>query len=165
MQPTRILVGITVVLLAAGCGGEGTGDNQPHGDSIGADENNRYELTFTGGVTMEHTGGLICKVEEGKLVMDFNIDATDGTYEYQATVDNFDPAEAEFYSSFGITSSGAPLGAGLLTLTFGYGPAPADFPGVVRAAGTIAGALQTPVEDASVAGSYACFLMDSEVGN
>lgn len=164
MQSTRILL-ITVVLLAAGCGGGNAGDNQPHGGSIGADENNRYEMEAFGMVTFAHTGGLICSVESGALMMDFNIDAGDGDYAYVGVFPGFDPAGTSFEGELRLTYKEDMTSTGDLTLAFGWGPAPDDFPGVVRAAGTFAGPLAGDAGPAEIAGSYACFLTGSEVGS
>ncbi|MDJ0664039.1 MAG: hypothetical protein QNJ75_05730 [Acidimicrobiia bacterium] len=98
-------------------------------------------------------------------MMDFNIDASDGDYEYAATFPAFDPAESSFAGELRLTYKGDITSTGELNLAFGWGPAPDDFPGVVRAAGTFAGPLTGDAGRAEIAGSYACFLMDSEVGS
>lgn len=166
----RIRLGVCIAalaLVAAGCAGDnsdGSETDAPQSGSIGRDEVNRYELAFNGGITMEHTGGLICKVEDGDLVMDFSIDASDGVYDYEASVAMFDPTQTQFNAEFDLMSSGVLLAAGVIGITFDYGPAPDEYPGVVRAAGTIDGGLEGAGDSAAVSGSYACFLMESEVG-
>jgi len=162
----RMLFGGFMLLLAAGCSSGDAGESPNEvaaGSSIGADENNRYELEAAGVMSFSHTGGLICKVEEGNLVMDFNIDASDGRYEYRAEAPGFDPAAAEFNGEFTLTDYGT-TATGTVKIEFGYGPAPEDFPGVVRAAGTIAGPIRGDSGGAELIGSYACFLQDGEVG-
>jgi FlaG/FlaF family flagellin (archaellin) len=163
----RLVILIAIVMIAAaGCkssGSESTGDAGSI-SPIGEDEINRYELTFSGGISMANTGGLICKVEDGDLVMDFSIDASDGTYEYGAVAPGFDPSATDFNADFELDSGGKTIGNGEVLVTFGYGPAPEEYPGVVRAAGTIDGTLTTSDGDTDVAGSYACFLQDAAVG-
>ena len=167
MQFSRWYVVLLVVALAACNSGDSSssGGEQPSSGSIGDDENNRYAMEAFGMVTFEHTGGLICSVEDGALVMDFNIDASDGDYEYVGVFQGFDPAGSSFAGELRLTYKGDITSTGDLNLAFGWGPAPDDFPGVVRAAGTFAGPLAGDAGSAEIAGSYACFLMDAEVGN
>jgi FlaG/FlaF family flagellin (archaellin) len=165
MRVHRVLLIAVVLMLAAGCksGEEATTSDGGSVTPIGAGEVNRYELEFSGGISMANTGGLICKVEEGDLVMDFSVDASDGTYEYTAVAPGFDATATSFNADFELDSSGSIVGNGEVQVTFGYGPAPAEYPGVVRAAGTIDGTLTTSDGDTDVAGSYACFLQEAEV--
>ncbi len=167
MRVQRYFMVAMVLVLSAGCN-SGANDrsdaDQPVSGAIGSDEVNRYALGFTGAITLDHTGGLICAVADGDLVMDFSTDASDGVYEYGVVAD-FDAAAAQLNGTFEMSSSGAPLASGPVTVTFGYGPAPDGYEGVVRAAGTISGSLLVDAEDAQLSGSYACFLMDSEVGS
>jgi len=159
---------LVMVLALAGCNSGddgGAAGDRPSSGAIGDNENNRYELEAIGMITFAHTGGLICRVEDGVLAMDFSIDAGDGDYEYTAEFPGFDPDGSSFDGELMLTYKGDINSTGALTVSFGWGPAPDDFPGVVRAAGTFAGPLRGDAGAAEIAGSYACFLMDSEVGN
>ncbi len=164
-----MLVGLAVLLMATACSNSGddgsSEDDQPASGSIGSDEVNRYELDAVGYVTFSHTGGLICKVVDGDLVLDFSIDASDGDYEYVANIPGFDPSLSSFEGEFALTYKDEHTSAGAINVAFGYGPAPEEFPGVVRAAGNFAGPISGDAGTAEIAGSYACFLMNSEVGN
>ena len=151
--------------IAVGCSGGDDDAASVQGGSIAADEVNRYELEFVGTITMQHTGGLICSVEDGDLVMDFSIDAADGDYEYQAVIADFDPAATAPEAEFTLVYKDDHTSAGTMAATFGYGPAPEDYPRVERAAGEIGGMITGDAGAAEVHGSYACFLTNSEVGN
>lgn len=162
------IAALIVTLLMAGCSSgdsENSGDGETYSGSIGADEVNRYELDAVGKVSFGHTGGLICAVEDGDLVLDFSIDASDGDYEYGAVFPGFDPSLSSFQGEFTLTQSVIGDSTGTVNLSFGLGPAPDGYPGVVRAAGTFAGPVTGDAGAAEMAGSYACLLMDSEVGN
>lgn len=167
MRFRRMIILSFVLVLLAGCNSGddgGSGGDQPSSGSIGADEVNRYHIDAFGMVTFSHTGGLLCGVEDGDLVLDFSIDASDGDYEYVATFPDFDPAESRFQGEFVLTYKNGGTSSGMINLDFGYGPAPEDYPGVVRAAGNFAGPVTGDAGTSEIAGSYACFLMDSEVG-
>jgi hypothetical protein len=156
-----------IVVFATGCqgsdgGSDSSGETSPPG--IGDDDVARYQLEFTGDLAMTHTGGLICKVEDGSLIMDFSIDASDGVYEYGVVASGFDPEDSDFDATFDLTESGESAATGTVQVTFGYGPAPDDIPGVVRAAGTISGPLTAAGGDARIDGSYACLLQNAAVG-
>jgi hypothetical protein len=158
------VAGLVLIGLAACAGGGSAGrSGQPQG--IGDSEVNRYVLTFTGDVPLDHTGGLICGVEGGVLEMDFAIDASDGTYTYAATFPGFDPAGSSFEGTFTLRATAGGESSGAATISFAYGPAPAEYPGVVRAAGTISGSVSGQAGVAGFSGSYACFLTNSEVGH
>ena len=164
----RIVVLSIVLVLLAGCNSgddEGSGGDRPSSGSIGADEVNRYQIDAFGMITFSHTGGLLCGVEDGDLVLDFSIDASDGDYEYVATFPGFDPSESTFQGELVLTYKNGGTSSGMINLDFGYGPAPEGYPGVVRAAGNFAGPVTGDAGPSEIAGSYACFLMDSEVGN
>ena len=166
MHRKRMAVLIVLLIAACSSGDDGGSEgDQPSSGAITDDQMNRYELDAVGTITFTHTGGLICSVEDGELVLDFAIDAGDGDYEYGAVFPGFEPAANGFQGEFTLTYKGDSSSVGPMNLSFGYGPAPEEYPGVVRAAGTFAGPVTGGPGNAEIAGSYACFLMDSEVGN
>jgi hypothetical protein len=163
MRRFHVAVAGFVLMTLAACGGGSAGQSsQPKG--VSDSEVNRYVLTFTGDVALDHTGGLICKVEDGALEMSFAIDASDGAYTYEATFPGFDPAASSFPGTFMLHATGAGDSSGAATVSFAYGPAPAEYPGVVRAAGTISGSVSGSAGAADLSGAYACFLTNAAVG-
>lgn len=165
MVTRRALLVAVLLLTTAACQtDESSSTGVSANSAIGDDEINRYQIEFEGTISVAHTGGLICKVEDGDLVMDFSIDASDGVYQYNAVAPDFDPAATEFPAEFHMSQSGAPGPAGEIHVTFGYGPAPEEYPGVVRAAGRISGEITADDGATTLAGSYACFLQDAAVG-
>jgi hypothetical protein len=154
------------LLLTPGCSSDnGDSADEIFSGSVGSDEINRYQLEFVGGIRLDHTGGLICSVDNGELVLDFSIDASDGEYEYTAGFPGFDPTLARLDGELKLARRDGAEASGPVVLTFGYLPAPAEYPGVVRAAGQIGGGpIAGTAGAAEVNGGYACFLMDSEVG-
>lgn len=166
LRRTAIL-GFAILLLAACSSGDDQGSrgDQPSSGSIGDDEVNRYQLDAFGMITFSHSGGLLCGVEDGDLILDFSIDASESDYEYVATFADFDPTASRLQGEIVLTYKNGGTSSGEINLDFGYGPAPGDFPGVVRAAGNFAAPVAGDAGPSELAGSYACFLMDSEVGN
>jgi hypothetical protein len=165
------VAGLVLMSLAAcGSGGSTSGSqsssagqsSSPKG--VADNEINRYVMTFTGDLSLDHTGGLICKVEDGTLEMSFAIDASDGAYTYEAAFPGFDPAASSFTGTFTLQATEGGESSGTATVSFGYGPAPAEYPGVVRAAGTISGSISGSAGAADLSGGYACFLMNKAVG-
>ena len=153
------LVLLAGVLLSA-CGGDG--DSGP--GAIKNDEVNRYQLTSQGDPALDHTGGLLCKVEEGTMHFNFSIDAYSGPITYTAWATPFDPAQTSFKGEFELWTNDAAVSQGPATVTFAYGDPPEGYSNVVRAAGTISGSVAGEAGSAELSGSYACFLMDAEVG-
>lgn len=162
-----VLVGV-IVLATTGCkaGDESNGTDGDGGDreAITADEVNRYQLVFTGDPALVHTGGLSCEVTAHELIFGFHIDVSSGEHTYAAVFPGFDPQETGFDGTFTLTDASGVVSEGAATVTFEYGPAPEDYPGVVRAAGSISGSISGGAGAADIAGTYACFLMNSEVG-
>ncbi|MCP3994040.1 MAG: hypothetical protein GY722_03105 [bacterium] len=168
MHLRRTATVILAILLLGACNSgddAGSSSDQPSSGSIGDDEVNRYQLDAFGMITFSHTGGLLCGVEDGDLILDFSIDANDSDYEYVATFADFDPAASRLQGEFILTYKNGGTSSGAINLDFGYGPAPEDYPGVVRATGNFAGPVAGDAGPSEIAGSYACFLMNSEVGN
>lgn len=172
MRRTRVVLVIALSLALVGCNsgsddGAGSGDDGggSGGDSISPDENNRYQLGFTGDLVLDHTGGLICSVDNGELSFDFSIDASSGEYTYSAVFPGFEPAADSFTGTFTLEAAPGGVSEGTAAIGFSYGPAPAEIPGVVRTAGSIDGSINGDAGSAVLKGSYACFLQDAEVGN
>jgi hypothetical protein len=118
---------------------------------------------MTGGVEIDHGGGLICKVEEGSLILGFSIDAYGGPVDYSASFADFDPASSTQEGVFVFTDSPG-SSEGPVTITFSYGDPPDGYSGVVRAEGGMTGSVFGDAGAADLAGSYACFLQNGEVG-
>lgn len=155
--PTLVL--LAGVLLSA-CGGDGDSG----AEAIKKNEVNRYQLTSQGDPAFDHTGGLLCKVEEGVMHFDFSIDAYSGPISYTARATLFDPAQISFKGEFVLSTSDTAASQGPATVTFAFGDPPEGYNNVVRAAGTISGSVAGEAGSAELSGSYACFLMDAEVG-
>jgi hypothetical protein len=158
------VVGLVLMSLAACSSGSGSASQSSQPKGVPDSEVNRYVMTFTGDLTLDHTGGLICKVEDGVLGLSFAIDASDGAYTYTATFPGFDPAASSFTGAFALNATGGGESSGSATISFAYGPAPVEYPGVVRAAGTISGSISGQAGTAELSGGYACFLMNKAVG-
>ncbi|MFH1475205.1 MAG: hypothetical protein ABIG85_05025, partial [Chloroflexota bacterium] len=97
-------------------------------------------------------------------VFDFAVDASSGELTYAAVFPGFDPGGSTFDGSFTLTDASGVASEGAAVISFGYGPAPEGYPGVVRAAGSITGSVSGGAGSPDFAGTYACFLMNSEVG-
>jgi hypothetical protein len=164
MRRIRAAVAGLVLMSLVACGGGASAGESSQPKGVPDSEVNRYVLTFTGDVALDHTGGLICKVEDGALEMSFAIDASDGAYTYDATFPGFDPAGSSFTGTFTLLATAGGESSGTATVSFAYGPAPAEYPGVVRAAGTISGSISGSAGAAGLSGDYACFLMNAAVG-
>ena len=158
-----VLIGV-ILLIMAGCnsGSEPRG-GEVENNRIADDEVDRYQLVMTGGLEIDHGGGLLCKVEEGSLRLEFSIDAYSGPMEYSASFAGFDPAASTQEGVFVLTDSPGPS-EGPITITFSYGDPPEGYSGVVRAAGEMIGSVSRDAGAADLTGSYACFLQDGEVG-
>jgi FlaG/FlaF family flagellin (archaellin) len=166
MRPIQAAFTVLALVSLAACGSGGSasaGESSPP-KGVGDSEINRYVMTFTGDLSLDHTGGLICKVEDGALEMSFAIDASDGAYTYEATFPGFDPTGSSFTGTFTLNATAGGESSGTATVSFAYGPAPAEYPGVVRAAGSISGSIGGSAGAASISGAYACFLMNKAVG-
>lgn len=168
MRSTLIAFVVIFILATSGCnaGNESTGNDigGEGQEEIAIDEVNRYQLVFTGDIILAESGGLLCEVTDGDLKMDFAIDASSGDHTYGATFPEFDPREEGFHGTFTLTEASGAVSAGTANVTFEYGPAPDEYPGVVRAAGSITGSISGGAGSADITGTYACFLMNSEVG-
>lgn len=158
-----ILIGV-ILLITSGCNsGNEPSDGDVENSPITNEEVNRYQLAMTGGLEIDHAGGLICKVEEGSLLMEFSIDAYSGPIGYSASFAGFDPASSTQEGVFVFADSPG-SSDGPINITFSYGDPPEGYPGVVRAAGTITGSISGEAGAADLVGSYACFLQHGEVG-
>jgi predicted small lipoprotein YifL len=164
MRRIRAAVAVLALVSLAACGSGGSANQSSAPKGVGDSEINRYVMTFTGDLSLDHTGGLICKVEDGALEMSFAIDASDGAYTYAATFPGFDPAASSFTGTFTLLAAGGGESSGTASVTFAYGPAPAEYPGVVRTAGSISGSISGSAGAADLTGGYACFLMNAAVG-
>jgi hypothetical protein len=150
-----------VVLIVVGCGDDATVGVEPVFDN----EVNRFSMEIGDGIDIAEAGGLICKVEDGTLTLDFSPDMADGQpgYTYEARYPNFSAEDPRFDGTIEVTSADGMTWVGKTSMTFSYGDPPEGYFGVVRAAGAIrstsddAGSLQ-------INGTYACFLTDAEVG-
>ena len=167
MRGRFVIVVALVILAVTGCK-SGDGDDEANGpegtsDPISSDEVNRYQLTLSGDVDLDHTGGLLCSVDDGVLSLDFGIDAYDGPINYTATVPNFDPANSALEGTFALNDASG-TSEGPVEMTFSIGDPPEGYEGVVRAAGVITGSTAGDAGSANINGSYACFLMHSEAG-
>ncbi len=165
----RLLIAATIAVLAiSGCnsgdgGAQGDDGQAGSSDPIGDDEVNRYQLALTGDVEVDHTGGLLCRVDDGVLSFDFAIDAYDGPISYVAEVPGFDPGNTAFEGTFTFEDSPG-QSQGPIEITFSMGDPPEGYEGVVRAAGVTTGSMSGDAGAADINGTYACFLMDAEVG-
>jgi hypothetical protein len=168
MRRTWVVIMIALGLALAGCksdDGAGAGDTgESGGEAITSEENNRYQLVFTGDLALDHTGGLVCGVSDGALILDFSIDASNGEYTYAAAFPGFDPGADSFAGTFDLETAAGGNSSGTVTIGFVIGPAPDDIPGVVRAAGSIEGSVDGAAGAAELAGSYACFLQNAVAG-
>lgn len=168
MRKGLVIAAMTVVLVLTGCSSGDGGEQRESGadetsDPITEDQVNRYQLAFNGEVTLDNTGGLLCRVDDGVLSFDFGIDAYDGPISYTITVPGFDPADSALEGTFAFTDSPG-QSEGLVELTFSIGDPPEGYEGVVRTAGAITGSMSGDGGSADINGTYACFLMDAEVG-
>lgn len=159
---------VIAVLAVTGCAtGEGGAqrddDSESASDPIRDDQVNRYQLVLTGETAFDNTGGLLCMVEDGVMTLDFGIDAYDGPISYVITVPDFDPANSALGGAFALSDTPGES-SGPVELTLSIGDPPEGYEGVVRAAGAITGSMSGAAGSADIAGTYACFLMDAEVG-
>ena len=168
MSRRLMIVGMIAAVVLVGCksGGDDSGaDDGAAGasDPISDDQVNRYQLALSGEVSLDNTGGLLCRVDDGVLSFDFGIDAYDGPISYMAEVPGFDPTNTAFEGTFTFEDSPG-RSQGPIELTFSIGDPPDGYEGVVRTAGVITGSMSGDAGAANINGTYACFLMDAEVG-